>query len=632
VVFNTVIAQEEDRTSVKMTIKRLNEARLLELETAADSIAYFRKETKALRKDLNNLVKKLKFDREFIFGENDKYLKEGMHKAFRTAPQSMALTIDRDKKVIELEKKHIQLYHADKALFKWLDIEEQLQKNKVSLFGKIKSEKIKANYFRLEDRYKVALQKEKVLMKWLQNELKKQLFPATQITNASVKPEKALEFLKPEEGVLERNRLPQGSYPKVFSDDLIIASYPFPGQFNFYIHELNRNVGYFLFKRFPKEIDNLLWEKRLAIRWKNQAGDLLYSLPAYGFATQVLAFSIPTNFLEPEELYELAIVTLPEGAELLEGNTQYYQGTASFFEENAKLEATDNIVGEKVVHQLYFRTSRYKKFFTKMEGLKLKAEGDSLRASVSFREPFGANEVAGNYNGNYFMEFSDNWLERTDQVKNIYSTTLAYFLQVPKITEVDTAQLSPIWAARDQTLYSEFIYDLRKGNPKSIKKIEKKDTVRIGEQYTIAPFPIDRIYILQDFKAPKITAAHFSGEKELGLNQKSYQADLVFPGLLQMKAIEKEVELMIRKRMKERAQYLFLIDTWRRKQEGQTERLSLSYWEKQEVQNLPEILNNILEKDLSNPSKDKVFFFHAYYKLPALSTRTSIVRTKVEFK
>ena len=68
----------------------------------------------AIRTEMDNLLSTLAFQRDFIFGESDKYFDKGMHQEFTKRPEELILNIERNQDAKDLESKHIELYDCDK--------------------------------------------------------------------------------------------------------------------------------------------------------------------------------------------------------------------------------------------------------------------------------------------------------------------------------------------------------------------------------------------------------------------------------------------------------------------------------------------------------------------------------------
>lgn len=75
-----------------------------------------------LRTSMNSLVTFLNLDRDFIFGEGDKYFASGMHSHFVSTPQaSLVSGNQKSSEQRQLENEHVELYHCDKKETQFAD-------------------------------------------------------------------------------------------------------------------------------------------------------------------------------------------------------------------------------------------------------------------------------------------------------------------------------------------------------------------------------------------------------------------------------------------------------------------------------------------------------------------------------
>lgn len=79
-----------------------------------------RDECAGLKTRMIELQESLGFHRMFIFGPEDEYINEGLHMEFMHEPLPLSVNVERDPDALELETKHISLYHKDKELFVFL--------------------------------------------------------------------------------------------------------------------------------------------------------------------------------------------------------------------------------------------------------------------------------------------------------------------------------------------------------------------------------------------------------------------------------------------------------------------------------------------------------------------------------
>ncbi|TVR87822.1 MAG: hypothetical protein EA411_06495, partial [Saprospirales bacterium] len=79
-----------------------------------DSLSAVKLSCDAHRASLNNILQQTNMDREFVFGENDKFFSEGMSSNFASAPKKMNYYDNtKDPNIISLENGHVDLYHCD---------------------------------------------------------------------------------------------------------------------------------------------------------------------------------------------------------------------------------------------------------------------------------------------------------------------------------------------------------------------------------------------------------------------------------------------------------------------------------------------------------------------------------------
>ncbi len=81
----------------------------------------------SIRTVMNDLVTTLGYERKYLFGPDSLYFKQGMHEHFTAEPSPMGQTTARDANQVELESRHIDLYHCDKKLYRFVHYKEILQ-------------------------------------------------------------------------------------------------------------------------------------------------------------------------------------------------------------------------------------------------------------------------------------------------------------------------------------------------------------------------------------------------------------------------------------------------------------------------------------------------------------------------
>lgn len=84
------------------------------------------------RGEIDGIVASKQLNRTFLFGENEEYFVEGMHKNFIAPPLKFSNFSGRDDQIIELEKLHVNLYNCDKILFVYLDVIDKIKGYKLN--------------------------------------------------------------------------------------------------------------------------------------------------------------------------------------------------------------------------------------------------------------------------------------------------------------------------------------------------------------------------------------------------------------------------------------------------------------------------------------------------------------------
>lgn len=133
---------------IKDTLGILIEAALEAMKAnLQDSISDQRNLCNGLRSTMDNLLFTLDYDRDFIYGENDEYYKEGMSQTFSSEPKPFQVSMERNPNTVILENKHIELYGCDRRLTIFIRLVElinelldpdELEEFSTSLLEKIK--------------------------------------------------------------------------------------------------------------------------------------------------------------------------------------------------------------------------------------------------------------------------------------------------------------------------------------------------------------------------------------------------------------------------------------------------------------------------------------------------------------
>ena len=97
------------------------------LADTRDSMALTRTRCQSFRQTMDSTMSTLDYDRLFIYGDEDIYYNEGMHRHFSEAPDYFSINVTRDPIEVELENAHVDLYHCDQRLFIFIDLENLIQ-------------------------------------------------------------------------------------------------------------------------------------------------------------------------------------------------------------------------------------------------------------------------------------------------------------------------------------------------------------------------------------------------------------------------------------------------------------------------------------------------------------------------
>ncbi len=93
------------------------------LADTRDSITLTRIQCQGFRETMDSTMSQLDYDRLFIYGAEDMYYKEGMHRQFLEEPNYFSINVTRDPREIHLEDAHVNLYHCDQDLHIFIDLE-----------------------------------------------------------------------------------------------------------------------------------------------------------------------------------------------------------------------------------------------------------------------------------------------------------------------------------------------------------------------------------------------------------------------------------------------------------------------------------------------------------------------------
>ncbi|GJM34681.1 MAG: hypothetical protein DHS20C18_36820 [Saprospiraceae bacterium] len=92
------------------------------LASNQDSVSETRERCQSYRDIMDHKMAQLGYERSFIYGTEDEYYDEGLHKKFTEEPGYFSINVTRDLNEIGLENAHIDLFECDQDLFIFLDL------------------------------------------------------------------------------------------------------------------------------------------------------------------------------------------------------------------------------------------------------------------------------------------------------------------------------------------------------------------------------------------------------------------------------------------------------------------------------------------------------------------------------
>ena len=588
-------------------------------QNAKDSVAFHENLGAELRKNINKSMEVLGYKRAFIFGENDMYFAEGMHKHFTSAPRSLVTNVKRNKEHVKMENNHIRLFYSDEALFRWRRVNKILTKEiNETIFKKLKKDRIRQNYELLDPFYKQKLLDYSLLEAWIYKEISCQLLAG----NSELRKlgEKEVK-IKPADWLPEFDyRDWEGKEDQITIQDLLLASYPMDGQFNFYIHEFIREKGYFLFKNLPGKYYNS--GKTLKVRWTDSNGKTLVTDTKADFFNAVITFPIPVKFLKKQMIYRLDLLAAPETHGGFSIEDDFCMSNETFF--NSKGLVNPNSENNTVIlHSLYFRTSKHDKFFTKDKEFLDTLPTNDFKAEIVIDEPFGQFELEGDDVIKSPVRFRAHTYQFNKTLSFLYNKFVLYYFQVPAITSVDTVDVkTPILAELDHTVDAPFVRNVKLGAPAwKVDLDDIEDTLKYHGTYFLPPPPKSQFIMSQGAIPPKIEKQHFVNPAQEMFNNPTLE--IHFKGTESFFPLLKSVQQQLQKRIEDRAHFFFMLHARKRKQQKQGEYLSLDYFIKQEMENLPEEVKNVLDTKTISFSKIEIL---ESYKIPGTEQTTSSIR------
>lgn len=565
-----------------------------------DSIRILRQRSDTLRAQMNQIITQQGLDRISIVGEKDIYMKEGMHKHFRNVPEPMQGNFDRNPQIQKLENLHVDLYHADEQLFRWLDFSTILKAHP----NRTSFERWTELWTGLPQNQRPAVTNS--ILSWLADQLACDLVSDIRPSTAKNPFEKIQRFA-PE------SNLPQ-SFNNVVDDwilpipsEKILASFPMNGQFAFDNTEPLPETGYVLFpESFNWKMRELIspYNTNFWTRWVSQSGNIKYTLCERrntGFF-----FALPDT-LYGGKVYKMELIALPNGFSRSGIDDEQCWVEMRETSSRGKIVAQDKLQGEILITTLYFRAG-VQDYRTRLNRMHGKIDWEKCTITYKTLDPYDPIEIFGTNTIKPFVTFGMNNVSLFDLQQAINSNEVFYYLTVPFIEE--TSNTSPdeaLMAELDHTSTAAFVRKTSLGDASNYPVIpeNRPEDVSIHNHYIAPAYLTSDVpdSIVTSVPIPKITKEHF-------LQKQKWTSDSVTCTVYlgEMKQFVRVIRLQqtqLKKRIEERASFFYTLDQRAAKREGKIFTLTLDDYRKMEMENLPKKVTTILHAKVPDVLNNK---------------------------
>jgi len=570
-----------------------------------EQVVLERKLAGQLRADMNELIESTELIRSMIVGRDDKYIKEGMHANFRSAPGSMLVRHDRDRRVISLEDKHVELYHSDRRLHMCMELKDEVAQLKNNRMAK------KALFLQLtSDSSTNAMIESHVLQDFT---MVSQLKPRVPKHRRSFKSD--LITIKRE------NPIDYKAHARL--SECMIASYPYDGQANFYIDEDIGRTGYFLLDRDPWRVfENLNQNKQqLLIRWTSADQEVFFTKTTYDRLVKVIYFHLRPDLLDLNTIYKFELVKcrydMPDEQYADSYTLEHYLGLKT-----RELRGCADLSEEDIEFTGYMRTSSYRELEDKLNDAQIgEYQEHSDSRIINLREPFSRSEISMDSLGNSIVSLNVSYLDRKNK-EVLTHRDLFYFLTVPTIEEIDTTQYEQkLIADYDNTINTLFVEQLKLGAPRKyesfkdyrgdtiVSDIEIKDH-RVGNHLDVdwdnILEPVNQEHFLKnEYKVAKSTRVKFE-----------------YPYVAKLDQYRSSLKELLLERIDDRANYFYMLDIVKRKRSGDAKRLTPDFFRNREHQYLPDVVKEVLD-GAYDPANDYDPSLLISNSLPGLKLKTT---------
>lgn len=558
-----------------------------------DSIKHLRVKSDTLRARMNRIIPAEGLDRMAIAGENDRYIKEGMHKHFSRAPGPMQGNYERNAQIQLLENLHVELYQTDEQLFRWLQFNATLRQHP----NRTSYDRWTTLWTELDEKKRPTKQAD--IISWLSDQLVCDLISDVQPTVARNPFEKMRRFTpEPEEphkgyGTTEDWVLP-------ISPEQFIASFPMNGQFAFDREEPLPQTGYVMLpssfqwkmRTTTFQDNNFFWA-----RWSSHTGEVKYTLAEWresGFF-----FDLPDTLL-PGKIYQLELIAMAEGfsrtdednekcwVEMRETNTRQKSSTKS------------RPKNETLITTIYFRAGindhRERLHWSN-------ANIDWEEGTITYKtiDPYDPLEIFGTNAHKPAVTFTIENFSLYDLVSALNSKALFYYLSVPIIEDYASITLdSMLTAESDHTAQAPFLRKTGLGDASNYIKLAENRPLAVPIQNNYVA-PAYLTYNAPDsistsVPIPKITKEHFLQKQKWPTDSITYTVYLGEMKLFNEALLLQQKQL--RHRIESRAAFFYALDQRAAQRQGQTFPATPEEYMAIEKSNIPTDVSRVLNAKL----------------------------------
>ena len=574
---------------------------LLEQETL-DSINGCRARAALIRSEMEQIIQKRGDTRVYIFGPDDAFFKEGMHKQFTAPPTPVQALYDRDPQMVRLENLHVGLFQVDQSLFRWMDIKERLK----GYEERETTYKWESRFQNLLPELRTNLNQNASWALWGTNEL------ACMIVQdmggfSETNPRGKVSPLSMEKNIIGQGKIPIPAKPRTFPmpADELLASFPMNGQYAFCRSESIPGVGYIF---FPPGSTPVLHEivalyPVVKARWTSSEGMVIYTDALFKLFENEAWFTLPDFYFKPATLYKMELVVLKKAPE---NDTDLSDLCWSKLRQSTGTSITtiDKQTEFRIITSLFFRTSRYENVRDRFNTMKgdIDWEAGSIRFETD--EPMDPLEM----NGSRYFPAPVSFLYDTDKLyitdEHLNNPALIYYLAVPQTGKQGDSTSLAITLS-DHTADALFVRKTAAAKHDGYASLENVQVKRLLQKngYSI---PLTNKRLLKDSlitsqKVPLITQKDFEKGKIKALGQ--VKCELIIGEMAAASHAMRVYKTQLERRIDQRAQFFWELDSRKAVRMGVPFNKSVSEYRQEELVNLPASAQFILQNEIKNTVK-----------------------------